>query len=392
MLKERIIHFFRKPTTPVLFWFGAAVIIAIIQFLQDRYNNYLIFKGVFYHTWLQRPLYEAYPSEYWDTNHYGPFFSIMIAPFAILPDAIGMVLWSVFNTWLLYKAIKLLPLSQRQHIAILWICFVELTTSQHSLQTNPAIAAWVLLTYIFISKRKEGWAALFILLGFFVKIYGIAALALGSFAKNKWKLILFIFIWCIVLFGLPILLSSTDFLLQSYVDWKNSLTEKNLQNTGFIEGGDMQNMSVMGMISRGFGIPDLSVLSVLIPAAILMLAPLLRFSQYGFQRFQLYYVAAILLSIVLFSTGSESPTYIIAVVGAALFFVLQPRPFSTWILCLLIFMLLITCLSPTDIFPKYIRVNFIRPYSLKALPCFLIWLVVIYQLLTKKSFELEVQQ
>jgi len=392
MIKAKTISFFKKPIAPAIFWFGAAIIIPIVQFLQGKYNNYLIFKGVFYHTIRKQNLYEVYPAEYWDQNHYGPFFSILIAPFALMPDLIGMILWSVFNTWLLYKAIQLLPLTIWQRTAILWICFIELTTSQHGLQTNPAITAWVLFAWIFISKKKEGLAALSILLGFFVKIYGIAALAFGVFAKRKGWLALSLLIWSVVLFALPMILSSPDFVVQSYEDWGQSLARKNMKNMGLVEGGDMQNISVMGMISRIFDIPDLSALIVLVPAAILMLSPLIRFGQYKYQHFQLYYVAAVLLSIVLFSTGSESPTYIIAVTGAAIFFVLQPRPFSNWILGLLIFMMIFTCLSPTDIFPRGIRNNFIKPYSLKALPCFLIWLVIMYQLLTKKTFAIENQQ
>jgi hypothetical protein len=391
MWRTKLINFFKKPSTPVFIWFAASVIIPLIQYLQGRYNNYLIFQGVFYHTWRKKPLYEAYPAEYWDTNHYGPVFSLMIAPFALLPDIAGIVLWSLLTTWLLYKAIIMLPLNVMQKTTMLWICFIELTTSLHSLQINPAIAAWILFACIFIEKRKEGAAALSILLGFFIKIYGITAMALGVFAQRKIHLATYLILWSLILFVLPMLLSSPDFVVQSYIDWGASLSEKNLQNTGVLEGGDMQNISVMGMISRIFDMPQLSVLMVLVPAGIIMLLPLIRFKQYGNQNFRLYYVATILLSIVLFSTGSESPTYIIAVTGAALYFILQKRPFNPWILFLLIFMLFLTCLSPTDIFPRAIRNNFIKPYSLKALPCFLIWITILYQLITKKTFALEAQ-
>jgi hypothetical protein len=43
----------------------------------------------------------------------------------------------------------------------------------------------------------------------------------------------------------------------------------------------------------------------------------------------------------------------------------------------------LTSFSPSDLFPKFIRDEFIKPYSLKALPCVLIWLAVSYQLLTR---------
>jgi hypothetical protein len=387
MLTARKVQFLNKPTWPTILWFGAAIIIPIIQFLRGSYNNYKIFKGVFYHTINQTSLYAEYPSEYFDTNYYGPFFSIVIAPFAIMPDVIGMVLWSVFNTWLLYKAIKLLPLSSEQKSWMLWIGFIELTTTLHNLQSNSAIAAWVILAYVFIIKKKEFWAGLMILTGFFVKIYGIVALAFGVFTERKGRLVVSLILAAFLLFILPMLLSSPQFIFDSYVEWGQSLSKKNMKNAGIGDAGIMQNISVIGMITRIFHWQNMSVLAVLIPAAVCMLLPLVRFRYFKVQSFQLYYLAAVLLSIVLFSTGSESSTYIIAVIGAAVFFVIQPRPWSGWVVFLFVLMMLLTCLSPTDIFPKVVRVELIRPYSLKALPCFIIWLVIIFQLLFKRSFD-----
>jgi hypothetical protein len=47
----------------------------------------------------------------------------------------------------------------------------------------------------------------------------------------------------------------------------------------------------------------------------------------------------------------------------------------------LVLMLLLTIFSPTDLFPKFIREQYILRYSLKALPCFVAWLAVVYTLL-----------
>ena len=75
-------------------WFALALA-TIIQnvFIRGEYNNYLIFKGVFWHTIQQLPLYVPYPEEYFDMNHYGIFFSGIIAPFAVLPHWLGCLLW-----------------------------------------------------------------------------------------------------------------------------------------------------------------------------------------------------------------------------------------------------------------------------------------------------------
>jgi hypothetical protein len=46
-----------------------------------------------------------------------------------------------------------------------------------------------------------------------------------------------------------------------------------------------------------------------------------------------------------------------------------------------------TCLSFTDIFPPFIKEHFVRPYAIKAVPCIILWVVLIYQLLTLKPEE-----
>jgi hypothetical protein len=74
--------------------------------------------------------------------------------------------------------------------------------------------------------------------------------------------------------------------------------------------------------------------------------------------------------------------------GVAIWYILQDEK-KWWTIALLIFALVLTSLSTTDFFPKFIKVEYVRPYALKALPCFLIWLVIAFQLLTKKFDELK---
>ena len=75
--------------------FSSAIVSAIKQYLISNHNNYLIFKNVFYNTIEQKSLYACYPNLYLDHNHYGPVFSLFIAPFAVL------IREDSFNLWLL---------------------------------------------------------------------------------------------------------------------------------------------------------------------------------------------------------------------------------------------------------------------------------------------------
>jgi hypothetical protein len=47
---------------------------------------------------------------------------------------------------------------------------------------------------------------------------------------------------------------------------------------------------------------------------------------------------------------------------------------------MLVFCFVLTSFSNADFIPKIIRHGWIRHYALKALPCFLVWLALVYQL------------
>lgn len=365
-------------------WLAITIVTAVKQFLIDKYNNYLIFKHVFYHTIEEKSLYATYPELYFDHNHYGPIFSLFIAPFALLPDYIGMVLWNVFNGALLIYAISKIPINSLKINWILWICAHEFLTAILGFQFNPIMTSLIILSFVFIDEEKDFWAAFCIVLGTFIKLYGVVGLAFFFFSKNKLKFIVSLAIWSIILFALPMLISSPEFILNSYAEWVARLIEKNNENAGF---NSMQDISIMGMVKRICNLPSLSNLYFILPGLIVFGLPYLRYFLFNNTNFRLLILASVLLFTVLFSSGSESPTYIIAFVGVAIWFVSKETPFSKWDWALLIFALLLTSLSPSDLFPKFIRENYIKPYALKALPCVLIWFKICYELVTSKFSE-----
>jgi hypothetical protein len=340
-------------------WICLALIATLKQFSTNSFNNYLIFKYAFFHALDQLNLYLEYPTEYSDANHYGPFFSLFIAPFAVLPNIAGMLLWQLSNTLLFFWSINKLPLSENQRLAIMWICSHELLTSLFSFQINPGIAAIIILAFVLIENKKEFWAAFFIVIGTFIKLYGIVGLAFFFFSKQKLKLSLSLAFWTLVFFILPMVFFGYDFILQSYLDWYQSLAHKNIQN-GSLDS--YQDISVMGMARRFLQDSTISNLPFLAGGLFLYGLPYLRIKQYKHLSFRLMILVSTLLFTVLFSSGSESPTY------------------NTHI-TLLVFALILTSLSPSDLFPKYIRDHYVKQYALKALPCFLIWLVTIYQMM-----------
>ncbi len=359
--------------------FGLWLLLPIIAGLIKVSNNFLIFKYVFWHTVDQTSLYTAYP-EYWDTNHYGPVFSLVIAPFAILPLRLGLLLWLVVLSLALYYAVRKLPLVKRKHIFIYWFCVHELLTALFMAQFNIAIAAIIVATFYCIQKEKEVWAGFYIMLGTFVKLYGVVGLAFFFFSKHKLKLIGWLLLWAVVMLVSPMLISSPDYILSQYVEWSQSLLAKNGENLASIA----QNISLLGLIRRISQCTTYSDSWVLLGGLIVFALPYLRIKQYKHEAFRYTLLASVLLFVVLFSTGSESSTYIIAFVGVSIWYIAAPWKRSKWDIALMIFAMILTSFSPSDLFPAYVRREFVQPYALKALPCVLIWLKLSYEMCRKE--------
>lgn len=389
-MKEKFLKFIANPKYIFGVYLLIAVISAVSKFLggPEKYNNYRIFKNVYVNTIQEQNIYLLYPESHFDSNHYGVFFSVLIAPFAILPDWLGIVLWNVANTLVFLFAIHKLPFSNAKKAFFAWLCLQEFITAAVSLQFNIALTGLIMLSATYIYERKETQSAISILIGFFVKIYGIAGLSSFLFVKNKWRFILSFAGFAILFLMLPMVLSSVHFGLQSYADWFLSLSEKNTLNQVL---GNRQDYSLMGIVRRVSGNADISNLVFLIPGIILFSLPYARIKQYKNLPFQLMILASTLLFIVLFSSGSESPTYIIAVAGVMIWFIMQKEK-SPLVIGLLLFVIVLTCFSFSDLFPKFIKEDYIVKYSLKALPCCIVWFRVIYELLTKdfrKDYQLD---
>ena len=329
--------FFSNPRTVLALWLLLALAAALAKIARHN-NNFLIFRGVFWHTLQQTSLYAEYPAEYFDTNFYGPFFSLVIAPFAVVPEWLGLWMWLTALSLFLFAAIRQLPVRQGIQIATLWFCAHELLTSLFMAQFNIAIVAGIILTFVCLQRERDFWAAFWLMLGTFVKLYGIVGLAFFFFSKHKGRFIASLLFWAVVMFAAPMLISSPEYIISQYGEWYQSLTAKNAQN--IFSGG--QNISLLGMARKISGCASYSDLWLILPGMALLGLPFLRWKQFRHLPFQLTIVASVLMFTVLFSTGSESSTYIIAFVGVALWYWVAPWSRSRWDIALMIFAFILT--------------------------------------------------
>ena len=375
--------FFAKPIfhdrrTILWLWLALSVIAAVLKYNRTD-NNFRIFRGVFWHTLQGTSLYGEYPLEYYDVNHYGPFFSLVVAPFALMPIPVGLIFWCIALSLTLYFAVTRSTFSSWQQMFVLWFCSETLLTSLFMQQFNIAIAAIIIASYALIEKERDFWAAFLIVLGTFVKLYGIVGLAFFFFSRHKGKFVLSLLFWGVVLFVAPMIISSPAYVVNQYHEWFVCLVEKNGENLASVA----QNISALGMVRRVLGNPEYSDLWLLAPALVLFALPYLRIKQWRNEGFRMTLLASVLLFTVLFSTGSESSSYIIAISGVCVWYFAVPWQRGKADIWLLVFVFMLSSMGSSDLYPRVIKREYIQAYSLKALPCLIVWLKLCWEMMVK---------
>lgn len=380
--KEKLLSFIRHPLLRdyrllLGLWLVIALVAAVMK--MHSHNNFLVFRGVFWHLWNGLSLYAEYPLEYWDSNYYGPVFSLIVAPFAVVPEWLGLVMWCIALTLFLWWAVRHSLMTDRQQLFVFWFCAHELLTALYMQQFNIAIAAIILLAFFLIERERDTSAAFFIMLGTLTKIYGIVGLAFFFFSRHKRRLVLSLVAWGIVLFVLPMLISSPEYVIGQYQEWLQNLSGKNADNLF----ASHQNISLLGMVRKISGCADYSDLWLIVPGIMAFCTPYLRIGQYRYMAFRQTLLASVLMFTVLFSTGSESSGYIIALAGVVVWYTCVPWQRSSWDVALMVFVFILSSLSPSDLFPAAVRRAWVQPYALKALPVTLVWLKLCYEILTR---------
>ncbi len=377
---ERLKRYIQNPVFLFILWMAVALVCSLMLIPQETYSNYITFSQAFWHTISSLPLYIYYPEEQRDLFLYGISFTTLISPFALLPRQVGMVLWCLANCGFLYWAIKKLDLKKWQFAVVILISVNDVFTSVLSQQYSIGITAMIIFSYVLIEKEKDFWAALMIVLGTMTKLYGIVGLAFFLFSKHKMKLTGGLVFWAVIVFLLPMLYASPEYVVHSYKEWFDVLVYKNGLNQFSVN----QNISLLGMLHRITG-ASFSDLWIIVPGMILFALPYLRIRQYQYESFRFLFLSSALLFMVLFSTGTETYGYLTAMVAVGVWYVKTPTKAATPILnlSLLIFCILLTSLSTTDLFPRFIRAEYVKPYALKALPCTLIWLKIVWEQLTQ---------
>lgn len=363
-------------------WLIMALIPWLSRWLRDAFDlDYSIFYHSFWHAWQQMPLYIIYPE---DGNYflYGPLFTVLMAPLAVLPYQLGRLLWMLIITVVPFWSIRKTCFTRYQQVFILWFVAAEAYLCTLDSESNSLILAILIFSFYLIDKEEDRWAALLIALGTTTKLFGIVGLAFLPFSHHKLKLIGWTAAWTAILLVLPMLVFGVDYISQQYMAWYDVLVHKNELNQ-FAAG---QNVSLLGIVRKVSGCATYSDLWLMIPGMVLFALPYLRFKQYKHAAFRQTILASVLMFIILFATSSENYGYIIAMTGVAIWYTAARWKRSKWDVALMVLAFIFTSMSSSDLFYKPLWREVIKPYSLKALPVTIIWLKLTYEL-CKRDYE-----
>ena len=374
---KRFAAFFSREKVILIIYVLISIVIGIQHYLggPGKYNNYIIFRQSLFHLLDKTNLHIGYPNEYFDLFLYHPTFCLLFSPFSFLPVSVGLILWLITCSLIVFYAIRSLPLEYNQKVFFWWFIFIELVTSLHNQQTNPVIGALGLLTFSFLEKGKIKWAALFPILAFCIKGYGLIFAALFLFYPKKGQYILYSVLWLVILGFLPLPFAGTEHFTQLYKDWYTCLVEDHKVNFGF---------SIMGLIKvwrPAFTDQDVSkvqYIGLLLFAVTWVWTLLKQNFKSGNSRFLLLSYCS--LWVIMFNHAAESSTYVIAIQGVVIWYLVSRQELYPWAKILIFVVFFFSILAPTDVYPPSWRRDFIVPNLIKVIPCFLVWCVLQVQL------------
>jgi hypothetical protein len=357
-------------------WPLAAYLLAIVAVTVQKglitgdVGNYIIFRQSFHRLISRGDIYNP-PAGEITGFLYSPTFALLFAPFAILPLPLGLLLWNGVNALAVYYGLTRLLPSRAARLALA-IVFLDVVRSLQNSQSNALVAGLILIAFVSLERRREAMGASAVLTGAFIKIYPIAA---GAFAilGSPGRRVRFL-AWSVViglaLAALPLLVLPPAAVAAVYKGWYGILQRDTV----------LQGQSVMRILSDWFGSPAPNWTIQLAGTLLLLLPVALRRDQWADGGFRRLFLCSLLVFLVIFNHQAESPSFVVATCGIAIWYVSSRREW--WRTALLAFTLLTVTVSKLFFFPYQIYHDVIKSHALDAFSCLLVWLVMQVELWT----------
>ncbi|HEY5220417.1 MAG TPA: glycosyltransferase family 87 protein [Gemmatimonadaceae bacterium] len=365
------------PQTRALRWLLAlyvisAVVVAVQRTQPPPEYNFAIFRDAFTHLVSGQDLYAAYPATQVDVFKYSPTFALLFAPFALLPVLPGYILWALVCAGTVFAGVtRVLP--SRPAALALAIGWLAVVGDMQRAQTNALCAGLIMLGWAAMEGEHQWTAAAAIITGGFVKLFPIAALAGAIFHTRKWRFALVVLITVVVAAALPLLVIPWHALGTQYHSWRAVEARDAVPLARYGVGGADVYAGIMGLLRAWFGVTWPFWPTQLVGVA-LLLAPLVRGPSAWTPRFRLDFLASTLVFCVLFNHQAESPSYSIAMLGAAVWFAASDR--AWWRTAFMVACFVIVNIASSAVMPSTLYVGYYVKYLIKTVPLVPLWLVM----------------
>ena len=326
--------------------------------------NYMLFRETFYRLISGADIYYPPPGEI-SGFLYSPTFALLFGPFAIWPFALGVLLWTGVNALAVYYGLtRLLP--AREARLALAIVLLDVARSLQATQSNALVAGLILIAFVALEQGREATAATAVVTGALIKVYPIAAGTFGIFAPpaRRVRFLVWSLVSGLVLAALPLLVLSPAAVVAVYKEWFAILQRDTV----------LQGQSVMRILSDWFGstVPNWAI--QLAGTLLLLLPVALRRDLWVDSRFRRLFLCSLLVFLVIFNHQAESPSFVVATSGIAIWYVSSRREW--WRGALLALTLLAVTVSHLVFFPHQFYHDVIKAHALDAFSCALVWFVM----------------
>ncbi len=339
----------------------------------DHFQNFLIFREATFNFFEGNDLYNVNTSLgiTLDLFKYSPAFAFLFSPFAYLPLFLGYLMWNLLNVLSVFFALKFSKIPEEKKWIVLWIVLIDLITALQNSQSNGLMAALMIMAFSAMENSRPGTAAWLLVASVFIKLFSVVGFLMFLFYPNKVKAGLHSFIALLFFSFVPLLVLSFSQLEFLYISWGEML-----RNDQDISWG----ISFMGILKSWFNL-EFSKTAVQLTASVLLVLPLMFWKSFKVLEQRLLFLSSLLLWVIIFNHRAESNSFIIAMCGIAIWWSVSKNSFLAN--ALILFALLFITFSPTDLFPRFVRVNYIVPFCLKALPAVIIWFVVQFEMYSR---------
>jgi Glycosyltransferase family 87 len=353
-------------------WIILHLILTLFYWLQISvfsadYNNFLVYRGSFYHLFQHKNLYTAYPSEYFDAYLYSHVFAFLMAPFAWLPVEAGLLVWLFFSVMVLLSALLKLRLKREHTIIILGLLIFDLGNNTQLAQANMIVLGGMIWCFYFLEKGQNLKFALLCALLFWIKVYP-AALMLMIFFYNKnistfaWFFV-FIFLWGF----LPLTIISPHELIAACSNWWGILSGSSI----------LEHYSIMGFFSYQLKLNYPEWYFIL--AGTILLAVYYFFLLYKKRNLEyeqrISFFSFLLIWVVVFNRAAEPASYLLASAGIYIWMGFHYR--RNIVLAIFLTAFSGITLLPSDLFPFFIS-NFFKGMVLKPVAGSVFLLLILF--------------